>query len=530
MKKAFEITDQDIGPDTSGYSLGISPTASRVHGHKDDVLLFDTRRSLLMNETHHEPVYYIPREDVNMNLFTQSNFRTFCPFKGNATHWSMTSDQGIIPNAAWSYETPLAEAESIKGHLAFYKDSLDRVCVDDEQLKVRDPNETNEKNYTLAEWLLRGVWTAANQVELTRQLVDRFLSTGIPITRLNVAIRQLHPLIAGESYLWREGDKNVSLQQLLHENTNSEGYLKSPLKLVTEGLGGIRQKLHADQTEFDFPIMKELRDQGATDYVALPLFFSDGNIHNLTLTTDHPEGFTTTHLGQVYEALPLISRAYELHKLKSNTATLLQTYLGKSAGAQVLSGLTKRGDGETIQAAILFCDLTGSSILSEKLGQQQYLDHINQFFDAVAQAVYAHDGDILKFIGDAVLAIFPVKDGSTASKEAACLSAAQAVRDTIKNIEISPYNETLSCTAGLHFGEVMYGNVGSEQRLDFTVIGSAANEVARISDLCKNEKEHLLLSKEIADSLPGGTKPVGNFSLKGFSKTRQIFTLDLDRV
>ncbi|MBL4906268.1 MAG: DUF427 domain-containing protein [Sneathiella sp.] len=530
MKKTFETTGQEIGLDSSGYSLGISPTASRVRGIKDGITLFDTSHSLIMNETHHEPVYYIPADDINMLLFNRSEFRTFCPFKGNATHWSLTTNEGITENAAWSYETPLAEAEGIKGYFAFYKNALDQLCIDEEASGIPDDIDASKEELSLAEWLTRGVWTAKNQVDLTRQLVDQFIAIGIPITRLNVAIRQLHPLLAGESYLWRKKDDRIEIQQMRHENLSSDTYLKSPLKLVTEGLGGIRQKLTAEQTEFEFPIMRSLRDEGATDYVALPLFFSDGNIHNLTLTTDHPEGFSTTHLGQVFEALPLISRVYELHKLKSNTATLLQTYLGKSAGEQVLSGLTKRGDGKTIEAAILFCDLTGSTALAEELGQQQYLDHLNSFFDAVAQSVYAHEGDILKFIGDAVLAIFPVEDTSSAAKKAACKNAIRAVRDTLKNIDSSQYSGKLSCTTGLHFGEVMYGNIGSEQRLDFTVIGSAANEVARISDLCKTEKAPVILSKEVAEYLTSGTKFIGHFSLRGFTKPRQLYTLDSNQI
>jgi len=505
------------------YDLGISVAAGRVRGYKDGVLLFDTERSLLMKETHHDPIYYIPKADVNMALLSSNSYRTFCPFKGNASHWTLNNSKETTENIAWEYETPIEGAEEVKNHLAFYDNALDQLLVDDVNIVHRSPAVDRMRNYTLAEWLMLGSWNANNQVELTEQLVDRFIETGIPIMRLNIAIRQLHPLLAGESYLWNKEDGCVKIQQLTHENLSSAGYLDSPLKLVSEGLGGIRQKLNGDQTEFEFSIMQQLKDQGATDYVALPLFFSDGNIHNLTLTSDHPDGFTTAHLGQIYEAIPLISRMYEVHKLKSNTADLLQTYLGRSAGKQVLNGLTKRGDGGTIKSAILFCDLTGSTALAERLGQQEYLDHLNYFFDIIAQSVYGHGGDILKFIGDAVLAIFPLTDETSNAKEAVCNSAFQAVQDIIKNIDLPSHREPISCTAGLHFGEVMYGNVGSAQRLDFTVVGSAANEVARISDLCRTSGQPVLFSKQIAEILQADLKSLGNFELRGLVRPRELF-------
>lgn len=507
------------------YSLGISAAACRVRGYKNGILLFDTQQSLLMKETHHEPTYYIPKTDVNMSLFTPISYRTFCPFKGNASYWAMANHQETPEKIAWEYESPIEGADEVKDHLAFYKSALDQLLVDEDDLVTTTPASVRMREYTLAEWLMLGSWNANNQVELTEQLVGRFIETGIPIMRLNIAIRQLHPLLAGESYLWRKANDTVEVQYLMHEVLDSEEYLKSPMKLVSEGLGGIRQKLNGNQNEFEFAIMQDLKDQGATDYVALPLFFSDGNIHNLSLASDHPDGFTTAHLGQVYEALPLISRMYEVHKLKANTSTLLQTYLGQSAGQQVLSGLTKRGDGGTIQSAILFCDLTDSTGLAERLGQRDYLDLLNSFFDVIAQAVYAQGGDILKFIGDAVLAIFPLSDDSILARETACNNAAQAIKDIIKNIDVLDHKEPVACTAGLHYGEVMYGNVGSEQRLDFTVIGSATNEVARISDLCKKSGQPVMLSRQIADVLRTGVFSLGNFDLRGFSRQRELFGL-----
>ncbi|WP_169543148.1 DUF427 domain-containing protein [Sneathiella aquimaris] len=528
MKRHENPAELSSGADTAFYSLDISPAANRIRGYKSGVLIFDSRQCLLMNETHHDPVYYVPKSDINMSLLTLSEFRTFCPFKGNASHWSLELDGQRTQNVAWSYESPLKDAEPIKGYLAFYDLSLDQMYIDDDLTNPQDHDAPSGTD-SLTEWLAQGRWSNDNSMMLTRQLVDRLLAIGFPIMRLNVAIRQLHPLIAGESYLWQRETDTVVTNQMFHENATSTQYLQSPLKLVTEGLGGIRQKLTADQTEFDFPIMKDLRDQGATDYVAFPLIFSDGHIHNLTLTSDAPDGFSTSHLGQIYEALPMISRLYEVHKLKANAKSLLQSYLGKSAGDKVLSGLTKRGDGGTIEAAILYCDLVNSTLLTETLSQEAYLDLLNSFFDAVAQAVYANHGDILKFIGDAVLAIFPIEDSSNKSRREACISAAKATKEISHNIAQSPFSDNLSSKTGLHFGQVRYGNIGSEQRLDFTVIGSAANEVARITDICSTLGETALVSEQIASDLSSGLKSAGKFNLKGFHKERELFSFDPDK-
>lgn len=508
----------------SSYTLGIEKLGKRIRGYHKGLLLFDSSNALKMHETHHEPVYYIPRRDVNMALLVQSEFRTFCPFKGNATHWSLNLETGVVENIAWSYENPIEDAKDIIEHLAFYDTALDQLYIDDQKIALNEDDKSPEKDFSLTEWLAQGRWKNESSTELTRHLAHRLRDMGFPLMRLNVAIRQLHPLLAGESYVWRKSDDQVTTRQMSHDSVNTPVYQDSPLKLVSEGLGGIRQKLRKDQTQFDFPIMKELQAEGATDYVAFPLVFSDGHIHNMTLTSDDPFGFTTEHLGQMYEALPIIARLYEVHKLNSNTRALMETYLGKSAGEQVLSGLTKRGDGGKIEAAILHCDLVNSTGLTVSLGQEKYLELLNHFFDAIAQAVYAHGGDILKFIGDAVLAIFPTDESTKTGCEAACKNAAMAIHDIYANLAKSEFSDNLQCKTGAHFGEVMYGNIGSEQRLDFTVIGSAANEVARIADLCSDIAEPVLMSQEFTEPLDCPHNSVGHFKLKGVAKERELFS------
>ncbi|PHQ66194.1 MAG: guanylate cyclase [Sneathiella sp.] len=526
MMAVAELVARERPAASNKYSIGIHPVPERIQGFKDGVRLVDTTNALIVRETHLVPIYYIPREDVAMDYFSRTDFRTFCPFKGNASHWALTLGDHQSSPAAWSYETPFLEAEPVKNHIAFYGDVFDKWVRGEEEEKYLSPRMLLAEPENLVDWLIRGAWAAKNHVELTAQLGNRLVQTGIPVARLNVALRQLHPLVAGRSYIWRRKSNEVEEFSISHTSLNGPGYLNSPMKLVSEGLGGIRQRLDVDEENFEFSIMAELKAQGATDYVALPLPFSDGIIHNLTLTSDAPEGFSTSDLGQIFEALPLISRMYEVHKVKSDSKALLETYLGKSAGNKVLNGLVKRGDGETIQAVIYFCDLSDSTALTEKLGQQKYLNHLNKFFDASAVSVAENGGDVLKFIGDAILAIFPIKDTSKEEIARACQQAAKAARSTITALAEIKHEAPMHCTIGLHHGEVMYGNVGSEDRLDFTVIGSATNETARIGEICKEIGHAILLSDDVATHIPEDVRSVGAFALKGVAEKRELFCFE----
>ncbi|USG62065.1 DUF427 domain-containing protein [Sneathiella marina] len=526
MTAVTTIVAEDQQTTVQKYSISVTEAGDRIRGFKGAICLVDTTEALIVHETHHVPVYYIPRKDVTMGHFIRTDFRTFCPFKGNASHWALELDGERVDPAAWSYEQPLFEGELVQNHIAFYGNAIDRWIVGEVEEQFLSPNLMLSDPKNLVDWLIRGAWSAMDHMELTQQLGRRLVKTGIPVSRLNVALRQLHPLVAGRAYIWNREDDSIVEREFEHVSLGNEAYLKSPMRLVSQGLGGIRERLNTGKEEFEFPIMKELKDQGATDYVALPLPFSDGFIHNLTLTSDHPAGFSTSDLGQIFEALPLISRMYEVHKVKADSRTLLETYLGKSAGHQVLNGSVKRGDGETIKAAILYCDLSDSTALTEKLDQMEYLDLLNRFFDASAASVHDNGGDVLKFIGDAILAIFPTASENTEEIRKACTAAVQAAQDTLGALSGQETSIPLRCTIGLHFGEVMYGNVGSMERLDFTVIGSAANQAARIGETCKEVGQSVLMSHEVAGFVPTLTQRVGDFTLKGIKDSMELYSLE----
>jgi adenylate cyclase len=193
----------------------------------------------------------------------------------------------------------------------------------------------------------------------------------------------------------------------------------------------------------------------------------------------------------------VISRFYEVFTQKENARTLLETYVGKRTGARVLGGEIRRGEGDDIDAAIMFCDLRGSTLLEESLGRAEYIKLLNQFFETTSTIIQEHEGEVLKFIGDAVLAVFP----GSSDTQAACAQALQSARDIVTRLDALAAEDgghPFECAIGIAFGRVTYGNVGSQERLDFTVIGRAANIAARLGDYGKAVGHRIVVSDHVA--------------------------------
>jgi adenylate cyclase len=355
-------------------------------------------------------------------------------------------------------------------------------------------------------------------------------AAGIPLWRTRLLVRTLNPLLYALIYRWQRDGDEVAPFEVSHEGLQSEQYLNSPFAVVINGEGGVRRRLEGPGARLDFPVLEDLVAEGATDYVAMPLRFSDGQLNILTLVSDQPGGFSTEALGQVYEILPTLSRLFETHAVRLSSATLLRTYLGSDAGQRVMDGLVKRGDGEDIHAAIWITDLRDSTSLAASLSREDYLSLLNRYFDSVAGAVLDHGGEVLKFIGDSVLAIFAIEDSDQKEPEA-CARALAAADDASRQIEA--YNmeraagsaPLLEFGIGLHRGDLTFGNIGTSKRLDFTVIGSAVNEAARIESLSKTLNRQILISAEFRDSVPDPMISLGRHPLRGVTEECEIFAL-----
>lgn len=517
--------------DSQRYRILVEPIPGRIEARHNGHIVASSLQAKMMHETRLEPCLYFPASDTNSKFLIASNHRTFCPFKGTASFFDLQLPGERIDKAAWTYKRALPEASDVQNHIGFMPGVLDQIDAPEGL-----PAKTDDGHLggALADWLMRDAPFSPNPIAFTRQLAEQMLSDGIAISRLSVLIWSLHPEFAGKNYVWRDDRAEVSEYNPSHSNLTKSAYINSPLRYVAEGLGGVRQILNPttcdarEKPEFNFPIMEELRAEGATDYVAMPLVFSNGQINVVTLTSKHPKGFTTANLGLIFECLGMISRHYEVYALKDNTTNLLNTYLGPRSGARVLDGKTHRGDGDDIEAAILVCDLRRSSSLAEQLPNVQYLALLNSFFDIVTLHVEDKGGEILKFIGDAVLAIFPV-DGCTIDPCRRASNVANKVVDAIQQMDLEatalPSSEApLSCAIGLDFGTVTYGNIGAANRLDFTVIGRAAIVASRLSDLAKTQDVPILATRYVADAAECDFTSIGDHLLRNISDPVELLT------
>ncbi|MEJ2119135.1 MAG: adenylate/guanylate cyclase domain-containing protein [Alphaproteobacteria bacterium] len=385
-----------------------------------------------------------------------------------------------------------------------------------------EPQSTIE---AIRDWLrAEGRFIADPDVFVTA-FVERLLGWGLPIVRVTSGVPSLHPQVDSFSALW-EQDKGVSIRQYRQTDDGEAVFRNSPLYIVYNEGRSVRCHLEAPPQEGEFTVLPDLRAAGLTDYIVIPIPFSDGSNKAVSYATNRAGGFSEDEIavleGIAGDIAPIMETLY-LHRL---ARMLVDTYVGPVAGTRVLHGAIKRGAQETIKAAIWFCDLRGFTPLSETLPGPQLIDLLNDYFDAVARAIEAEGGEILKFIGDAVMAIFVPKDDDEADAARRALAAARAAQ-----VDLAAINEartdagkpTFECGVALHFGDVLYGNVGSVNRLDFTVIGPAVNLAARIEGLTRQIDENVLASAAFAAVHGGDFELLGEFDLKGITEKRAVY-------
>ncbi|WP_300070631.1 DUF427 domain-containing protein [uncultured Ruegeria sp.] len=508
-------------PKIKGYGISVEPLNGRVAIYRNDILLAESQNAKVMYETRLSPTIYFPRQDVNVDLGDETDLQTFCPFKGTATYHNVNLAGENLANSVWSYEDALPESAAIQGHIGFMPSAYTSIDLGDNRL--REPEDGNISG-PLIDWLMRGASLADTPEAFTKALAEKMLQHGVAIQRLSILAWSLHPLIVGKHYIWEKGQPEILTRAPTYEIYDHPAFLNSPLRHVSNGMGGVRQRINDDNPHNSFPIMEELREKGATDYVAMPLPFSDGRTNVLTLTCDHPDGFTTENLGLVFECASVIARFYEVFMQRENAQVLLETYVGKRSGARVLGGEIRRGDGDEIDAAIMFCDLRDSTSLEERLGRTAYINLLNEFFETVSGIVHDNGGEVLKFIGDAVLAVFPATDDNPAAARANAQRTSIEIVERLGELRKSEADIHCDCSIGVAYGRVTYGNVGSRERLDFTVIGQAANIAARLGEFGKASGHRIVVSEDIVPACANAL-PLGKVSLHNVSKPVLSFAL-----
>jgi adenylate cyclase len=380
----------------------------------------------------------------------------------------------------------------------------------------------------LARWFVTEAYQITDTAALVTASGERLAGAGIPLYRLAYFQLTLHPEFAGRGYAWRRG-KGIEVGIAPHGLQSETRYRDNPLPPVFEQRKTVRVRIE-QLNELQAPILRQLKEEGATDYVALPLIFSTGHVDALSVVSDQPGGFSRQDLDRMFLLQFAFARIVEIHSLRDTAVNLLDAYVGHAAGQRILAGEIKRGDGQTIDAAIWFCDLRGFTRASDRLPRPVLIALLNDYFGAMGSAVATENGEILKFMGDAMLAIFPAASPDEREQAAGrAIRAAQAARHAIGMLNAARAGDgrpTVRFGLALHFGDVMFGNIGASARLDFTVIGPAVNHAARLEKLSAAIDCPIVLSSQIAELLPPDQLvPLGRHALKDIDEPQAVFGL-----
>lgn len=357
----------------------------------------------------------------------------------------------------------------------------------------------------------------------------RFQECGLPLARLSVVIRTLHPQIAAAGFVWNGETREMTEFTGDHQSQSSESFQRSPVRVVFEGAPGLRRRLADPDCPRDFPILEELEAEGVTDYVILPIPFSNGQTYACSWATKAPGGFPDAALERITALMPAFALVIEILAVRMIARNLMDTYLGHSAGERVLQGQIYRGVNETIESVVWISDLRRFTRMSDEFAPPVMLGILNDHFERVVGAIAAQGGEVLKFMGDLVLAIFPVDPelGARPAIDAALTAARDATEQVAAGNAARREKglDEIDFGIALHHGTVVYGNIGAPDRLDFTVIGPAVNQTARIEALCRTLDRQVLVSQRIAEGTDAELVSLGFQALRGVREPQEIFTL-----
>ena len=394
----------------------------------------------------------------------------------------------------------------------------------------------------LAGWVTEAGLIGRTESELMAGFCRRIADAGVPLARALVILDTLHPIYEGRAFRWR-ADAPEAAEVLDYGRTNegeaAESWRRSPFfHLLQSGGTEIRRRLAAGDPA-DFPAFAQARDEGVTDHLVLVHRFAAESVIGemdcvySTWSSETPAGFSDDDVAALRRLAPFLELAVKAAALARMAGTLAETYLGRDAGRRVMSGRIVRGVAEKIGAVLWYSDLHGYTNISDNSPPEQIIPLLNDYADVVVSAVHGHGGDVLKLIGDGTLAIFPADN-----REEACLGAlAAAVRARKDVVELNGKRAaaglpTTQLYLALHVGDVFYGNIGSKDRLDFTVIGPAVNEVSRILAMSRSVERDVLISASFADALGSAMRrrlvSIGRFALRGVAQPQELFTPEPD--
>ena len=390
----------------------------------------------------------------------------------------------------------------------------------------------------LAAWLADAGLRGENEETVIRGFAERFIASGGPLIAGRVLVDTLHPLYEGRAFTWRSGAEELAVTEYgdTSDGEALERWRRTPFYDL-ELNGGTHLTLPLNEMAvIDFAFFRELRDAGGR-YVILLIdrfgaqgAFGRADCLYSAWAANTPDDFSEDDVAAFRRLSPMFALALKTASLSRIAHTLVETYLGRDAGARVLSGRIARGVAEEIKAVLWFSDLRDYTRISDTAPPEQLIPMLNDYADVIVSAIHWQGGDVLKLMGDGVLAIFPAAD-----RQAACLAAltaagkARAKVGKLNEKRIAAGLPTTSFYLGLHIGRVFYGNIGSRERLDFTVIGPAVNEVSRIASMCRSVDQALLMSGAFIDGVRNRRQDflsVGRYALRGVAAPQELFTVD----
>lgn len=382
-----------------------------------------------------------------------------------------------------------------------------------------------------------GAWLtgeAANEndlLELFQSFACRLVAVGLPLHRASLHVGTLHPQFFGYAWNW-EFDDGICDEVKVDESVlKTDSYRRNPLFRVVEHGERFRSRFDDPEGSPDSPVLQDLAARGVTDYAALPLRAAGGQHNAATVATKQPGGFTDRQFEEICAHLSLFALHVQRHIIARISENVMSTYLGTAAGEQVLSGAIKRGSGAPIDAIIWVSDLRGFTDLADRLDDRDMIAVLNAYFERLAGAVMDHGGEVLKFIGDGLLAVFPFAAfGGERDAAKAALAASRAAVAAMDDLNADDNQlgdiegwRPLRSGIALHRGAVFFGNVGAPQRLDFTVIGKAVNTASRVEGLSKSLGRPVLITGDVAGLLDEELEGLGEHALRGLAEPVEIF-------
>ncbi|HVE85684.1 MAG TPA: adenylate/guanylate cyclase domain-containing protein [Myxococcales bacterium] len=376
----------------------------------------------------------------------------------------------------------------------------------------------------LVDWLVEGAAGAGSPDQILKGTCDGLLRAGVPLDRAEAFVRTLHPNIAGRSFVWRPGEP-VEVKNRSFTDLSTPAFLHSPMAEACNT--GEYVQLRLDRGEVP-PILLGLAGQGLVDFVAAPMRFLTGQNQVVTFQTRLASGFGPEHLAAFRRVMPPLSRVGEIYAQLRTATNLLSTYVGRNAGSRILRGQIQLGDTDTVKAVIWFSDLRGFTALSRTAQPAAVIRALNELFGCQIPPIEKRGGEVLKFIGDGLLAIFPYDGaaGPPAERCAAALDAASeafAALESVNAARRGAGDPAIAFGLALHLGEVSYGNIGGASRMDFTCIGPAVNLAARLETVASKLGRPLVVSEAFATTSGRPMELLGHFELKGVDVLQAAF-------